>query len=30
MAAVNAEIGGAQSGDIYNFSSGKAGLNRKI
>ena len=30
VAAVKAEIGGAQTGQIYNFSSGSAGLNRKI
>lgn len=30
VAMVSAEIGGATSGDIYNFKSGKAGLNRKV
>ena len=30
VACVNAEIGGASSGDIYNFKKGSAGLNRKI
>ena len=30
MASINAEIGGADTGKIYNFASGKAGLNRKI
>jgi len=27
---VNAEIGGAQTGQIYNLKSGRAGLNRKL
>ena len=30
VAAVNAEIGGAQTGQIYSFGTGSAGLNRKI
>lgn len=30
VAMVNSEIGGAQTGQIYNLSSGKAGLNRKL
>ena len=30
MASINAEIGGANTGEIYNFASGKAGLNRKL
>jgi hypothetical protein len=30
IASINAEIGGANTGEIYNFASGKAGLNRKI
>jgi len=30
VAMVNAEIGGAQTGHIYNMQSGRAGLNRKL
>lgn len=30
IAQVNSEVGGATTGDIYNFKSGKAGLNRKV
>lgn len=30
VAMVNSEIGGAQTGQIYNLSSGRAGLNRKL
>ena len=30
IATIIAEIGGAQTGQIYNFQSGKAGLNRKV
>lgn len=30
VASINSEIGGANTGDIYNFKSGKAGLNRKV
>jgi hypothetical protein len=30
VAMVSAEIGGAQTGQIYNFASGNAGLNRKV
>jgi hypothetical protein len=30
VATVSSEIGGADTGKIYNFSSGKAGLNRKV
>lgn len=30
LASINAEIGGADTGKIYNYASGKAGLNRKI
>jgi len=30
VATIIAEVGGAQTGQIYNFKSGKAGLNRKV
>ena len=30
LATVDSEIGGAETGQIYNLSSGKAGLNRKV
>ena len=30
VAMINSEIGGANTGDIYNFQQGKAGLNRKV
>jgi len=30
IASINAEIGGANTGEVYSFASGKAGLNRKI